>query len=392
MRIVIVTGKGGVGKTSISAATAYKASQLGLKTLVMSTDQAHSLGDSFDCQLGGEAQKIAKNLYAQEIDVRAELYKHWNHIKDFIRNTFQSRGIDNILAEELSVFPGMDELFSILILKDLYINNAYDLVIMDCAPTAATIRQLSFPEVGSWYLKKIFPIQRNAVKIARPIAQSLYDVQLPGEGVFENIENIVTALTGMKEILANPEITSIRFVINLEKMVIKEAQRAFTYMNLFGYNVDGIFVNKIFPQDLEEGYFNRWKKLQKDYTETVYSSFSPVPIFKANLFDQEIVGFEMLEKLANHIFEDKNPAEIFYKDKPIEIKADNGNYILEWRMSSLNKNEIELWTKGEELILQTPQYSRNMILPRVLVGKDIYEAKYENDKLRIVFENINTES
>ncbi|MEW5819164.1 MAG: ArsA family ATPase [Cyanobacteriota bacterium] len=387
MRIIIITGKGGVGKTSISAATALKASKNGLKTLVMSTDQAHSLGDSLDCLLGPEPGLVAENLYAQEVDVRKELQKNWHNIQSFICNSIQASGIKSVMAEELSVFPGLEELFSILILKELYQENAYDLVIMDCAPTASTIRQLSFPEVCNWYLNKIFPIQRTLVKVARPFVDKIYEVDLPDEGVFDNVKNLMLTLTGMKDILANSEITSIRIVTNLEKMVIKEAQRSYTYMNMYGYNIDGIFVNKIFPEIIEDRYFSRWKQLHKNYLDHIHSAFEPLPIFKANLFEEEIVGLKLLDKFGNHIFGEKNPADVFFKTKPIEVTSNNDSYILNWCIPYINKEEIDLHIKGDELILKTSRYTRNMILPNVLMGKEIKQAKFEDDKLKIVFES-----
>jgi len=264
MRIIIVTGKGGVGKTSIAAATALRASKMGLKTLVMSTDSAHSLTDCFDLQLTAEPVPICDNLYGQEVDARNELLKNWGNIKKFVSSTLESRGVDNIVAEELSVFPGMEELFSLLLVKRYYWEGFYDLIILDCAPTDSTIRLLSFPDVLNWYLKKIFPIQRQVVKIARPVTRKALGFSLPGEGVFEDIRSFVLALDGIKDLLTDGRITTVRFVVNLEKMVIREAQRAYTYMNLFGYLVDAIFVNRVLPDEMGDPYMKRWKEIQKD--------------------------------------------------------------------------------------------------------------------------------
>ncbi|MBF0547765.1 MAG: TRC40/GET3/ArsA family transport-energizing ATPase [Candidatus Riflebacteria bacterium] len=385
MRIIIITGKGGVGKTSIAAATAVKAAQFAHKTLVMSTDSAHSLGDSFDLQLGSEPVEISDNLFGLEVDTRKELSRYWSNIQAFIRKTVQARGIDSVLAEELSVLPGMEELFSLLLLKEYYQTKAYDLVIVDCAPTASTIRQLSFPEVGSWYLQKIFPIQRAVVGMARPFAEKIYEVNLPDEGVFDNIRNLILSLEGMKEILVNPAITTVRFVLNLEKMVIKEIQRANMYMNLFGYNVDGVFVNKIFSEALTDPYLDRWKKIQSDNMLLVESSFSPIPIFKAPLFEQEVVGIELLEKLGEVIYDEKDPANVFNHTPPIQLHMEGQNCILKWRLPNLKKSEIDLFTKGDELILQTPLYQRNLPLPRALLGKTLKEAHQNGEHLIITF-------
>lgn len=385
MRIIIITGKGGVGKTSVAAATALQTSKLGAKTLVMSTDSAHSLSDCFGVELAAEPVQIGKNLYGQEVDARNELLKNWGNIKQFISSALQSRGIDNIVAEELSVFPGMEELFSLLLVKQYYEKRSYDLVILDCAPTDSTIRLLSFPDVLNWYLKKIFPIQRQVAKMARPIAKKAFDFSLPDEGVFEDIRGLVLALDGIKELLSDHRTTTVRFVVNLEKMVIREAQRAYTYMNLFGYVVDAVYVNRILPDEMVDGYMKQWKTIQKDYYRWVEESFSSARLFTAKLFDREMIGLARLDEFSLHIFGKVNPAEIFCENNPITIKKENGNYVLNWRIPGVNKDELNMWTKGEDLILKTPNYLRNMILPSVLAGKIITNAAFQDGYLKITF-------
>lgn len=385
MRIIIVTGKGGVGKTSVAAAMALRASKLGLKTLVMSTDSAHSLADCFDLPLTAEPVPICDNLYGQEVDARNELLKNWGNIRQFISSTLQSRGIDNIVAEELSVFPGMEELFSLLLVKRYYQEGSYDLVILDCAPTESTIRLLSFPDVLNWYLKKIFPVQRQVVRIARPVARKALGFSLPDEGVFEDIRSFILALDGIKELLTDSRTTTVRFVVNLEKMVIREAQRAYTYMNLFGYLVDAIFVNRVLPDEMGDPYMKRWKEIQRDYCGLVEESFSPSRLLRAKLFDTEMIGVERLDEFGLHIFGDANPAEVFCDRKPMIITKTNNDYILSWHIPGVSKDEIDMWTKGENLILKTPKYMRNMVLPAVLAGKSITGASFKDDYLRITF-------
>lgn len=385
MRIIIVTGKGGVGKTSIAAAMALRAARQGLKTLVMSTDSAHSLSDCFDCPLGSEPVAIDRNLYGQEVDARTELLKNWGNIRRFISSTLEARGVDNIVAEELSVFPGMEELFSLLLVKRYYQEKSYDLIILDCAPTDSTIRLLSFPDVLSWYLKKIFPIQRQVAKIARPLAKKALDFSLPGEGVFEDIRSFILALDGVKELLTDSRITTVRFVVNLEKMVIKEAQRAYTCMNLFGYLVDAIFVNRILPEEMNDTYMERWKEIQKGYLRQVEESFSSARLFSARLFDREMIGLERLDEFGRHIFTAANPCERFCEVRPMTISRKNGDYLLHWYIPGVQKNEIDLWMKGEDLIVKTPKYMRNMVLPAVLAGKKISAAVFQDDCLKITF-------
>lgn len=386
MRIIIITGKGGVGKTSMAAATALKASKMGLKTLVMSTDAAHSLSDCFGLPLAAEPALISHHLYGQEVDARSELLKNWGNIKKFISSTLQAKGVDNIVAEELSVFPGMEELFSLLLVKRYNEKKSYDLIILDCAPTDSTIRLLSFPDVLNWYIKKIFPIQRQVARIARPLAKKAFDFNLPDEGAFEDIRALVLALDGVKELLSDPRITTVRFVVNLEKMVIREAQRAYTYMNLFGYMVDAIFVNRVYPDEMSNGYMAQWKTLQKDYYRWIEESFSSARIFTAKLFDREMIGLERLDEFGLHMFGTVNPTEVFCKQKPIKIIRENDGYALSWRLPGVDKDDLEMWTKGEELMIKTPTCMRNMVLPSVLTGKKIASASLKEGYLKIIFD------
>ena len=385
MRILIITGKGGVGKTSVAAATAVKTSQLGKKTIVLSTDPAHSLSDSFDVKLGPEPVKVADNLYAQEIDSKRELEKNWGKIQNVIRENLNSRGIDSVLAEEVSIFPGMDELFSLLLVKEYYLQKKYEVIIIDCAPTGETIKHLSFPEVGKWYLKKIFPLQKLMTKVARPLAKKIYDVTLMDSSDFDSLKDLIQSLDGIKELLSDPDITSIRFVVNLEKMVIKEAQRAYSYMNIFGYPVDCIYVNKIFPDSIKDPYFSRWKSLHKKYLGEVKESFDPLPIFRINLFDHEVVGIDSLKMMADHIYGETDPLEVFCKVKTIEVIEENDTFFLKWKIPFVKKEEIDLYTRGDELVLNGQGYVRNIILPRILIGKSIVSAKYEDEFLKIKF-------
>lgn len=385
MRIIIMTGKGGVGKTSIAAATAVRASRMGYKTLVMSTDAAHSLSDVFENRIGEDPTKLADNLHAQEVDARRELLSQWHNVKKFISNTIKARGIESAVAEELSVLPGMEELFSILLVKKYYEGKTYDLVIVDCAPTASTIRLLSFPEVLTWYLHKIFPIQRHVAHIARPVAKHISGIELPDDDVFDDIRNFILSLDGIKEILTNPEKATVRFVLNLEKMVIREIQRAYTYMNLFGYTVDAVIVNRVFPEAVDNGYFSNWKNLQKEYLAYVKDAFSPTRIFKASLLKDEILGISRLEEFGKEIFKESDPTEIYSHRKPICIEELKGEYLLKWYLPGITKENIELLTKGEELILNAPPFTRTMIMPSMLLGKEIRGANYNNDSLTVTF-------
>jgi arsenite/tail-anchored protein-transporting ATPase len=304
-----------------------------------------------------------------------------------IRPSFflESRGIDNVVAEELSIFPGMEELFSLLLVKKYYHEAVYDLVILDCAPTESTIRLLSFPDVLSWYLKTIFPVRRQVAKIARPLAKKALGVTLPDEGTFNGIRSFILALDGIKELLTDARTTTVRFVVNLEKMVIREAQRAYTYMSLFGYLVDAVFVNRVLPDELDDPYMRRWKEIQKDYYQLVEESFSPSKFFRAKLFDEEMLGVENIEELGAHIFGEINPADVFCDRKPMVITKQQTDYVLNWYLPGVRKDGLDMWAKGESLILKTPRYTRNMFLPSVLTGRTITGATFKDQYLRITF-------
>jgi arsenite-transporting ATPase len=385
VRIILFTGKGGVGKTSIAAATALRSAQLGYKTIVMSTDAAHSLGDSFDIPVGSKPVKITNNLDAQEIDVYAELNANWGQIQEFIKDFLSRRGFDNLVAEELAIFPGMEELFSLVRIKNYYEKESYDVVIVDCAPTGGTIQMLSFPDIAKWYIRKIFPIQRNVARVARPVAKSVANIQLPTDEVFASIKKLYTTIEGMREILTNKRQASIRLVLNPEKMVIKEAQRAYTYLNLFDFLVDAIIVNRVLPEEVNDSYFDRWQLVQQTHLQEIKTSFEPLPILKVKLFEEEVIGIEGLSQMADELYKDSDPIKLLYKDKPIKITQRNGNYLLSIKLPFVSKKNLNMWVHGEELIIKADNYKRNVVLPRTLAKLNLEEAKFEKEKLLINF-------
>jgi len=323
MRIILFTGKGGVGKTSIAAATAHRCAELGYKTMIYSTDAAHSLSDSFNKEIGKKKVSISRNLYAQEIDVNEELKKNWGPIKDFIQQFLKHRGFENVIADELAVFPGMEEVFSMLELKERYVENFFDVIIIDCAPTGETLRLLAGPDIAKWYMEKIFTIERTVFKAVRPLAQHFVDMPLPGEDVFDSMESLYKNLVGIKDVLTDREVSSIRIVLNPEKMVIRESQRAYTFLNLFGYMVDAVIVNRLLPREVKDPYYGEWKKIQKTYMKEIRSSFHPLPILSSRLWNKEIIGLALLSKMAEEIYGDDDPSQIYYKERPIEVNSSN---------------------------------------------------------------------
>jgi arsenite-transporting ATPase len=385
MRTILFTGKGGVGKTTLAAATALFAARRGHRTLIISTDAAHSLSDSFEERLGNTPKKIVANLFGQEINALEEIENKWGEIKSYLNALFSSQGLDTVEAEELSVFPGMEELFSLMEIRRYNKTCEYDVIVVDCAPTADTLRLLSAPEITGWYLKHIFPIQRTAAKAVRPVANRLLPFPFPEDAVFAAMKRLTTQLAEMKEILEDEKKTSIRLVINPEKMVVKEAQRAYTFFSLFGYTVDLIIVNRVLPPAVEDPYFDRWKELQEIYLRMIRESFSPIPIVSAQLQSQEIVGATLLEQMARGVYGDEDPAQLYFSQRPIRIKKEDGRFVLSLHLPFVEKSEVDLSQKGEELIVKVGPIKRNILLPRVLVDRRIGGARFEKEMLKIAF-------
>jgi arsenite-transporting ATPase len=385
MRIILFTGKGGVGKTTVSAATALLSANKGYKTLAISTDAAHSLSDSLQVHLSNQAKRITTNLYGKEINAQEEIEKKWGEIRTYLAELFASQGIDQIEAEEMSVFPGMEELFSLMEIRNYDKMSAYDVVIVDCAPTGDTLRLLSAPEVTNWYLKHIFPIQRTAAKAVRPVANRVLPFPFPEDRVFDAIGKLSNQLAEMKEILADSKKTSIRLIVNPEKMVIKEAQRAYTFFNLFDYSVDLIIVNRMIPDGVKDDYFKHWKAAQADYLKMVNECFSPLPILTLDLFSQEIVGHKLLNSMARKIYGRKDPTRFFAAQKSLRIKKAEGGFDMLLRLPFVDKKDIDLYKDGEELTISTGTYKRSILLPSTLLNYSVQSARFEADQLRISF-------
>ena len=290
MRVVLITGKGGVGKTTVSAATAIRSAELGHRTLVMSTDPAHSLGDAFDLDLGDDPGEIVPGLFGQQIDAQSRLEHHWGAVRDYLADLFDWGGAQAVATEELMVFPGMDELFALAEVQDHVASGDHDVIVVDCAPTAETLRLLSLPEVLGWYMDKLFPMERRVARVVRPVLSRVMSMPLPGDDVFEAGEGFYERIEGVRRVLSDPEITSARMVMNLEKMVIAEARRTYTYLGLFGYAVDAAIVNRIIPEAVTDPYFKRWREVQSEHLVTVEEAFSDLRLLKLRLFDEEMIS------------------------------------------------------------------------------------------------------
>src|SRR6201995_5029876 len=340
-RTILYTGKGGVGKTSVAACTARRCAAAGLRTLIVSTDPAHSLSESLGAELGGEPTEVSDHLWGQEVKAQQEMERHWSGVQEWLGELFIERGVDRISAEELTVPPGMDELFSLLRLQAHHDSGPWDAIVVDCAPTGETLRLLSFPDVARWWIEKVFPYEKQILAAARPLARSLLDISLPSAAVFADVQRLSKNLIAMNEILRDRSRCSIRLVMNPDRMVIGEAMRTFTYLNLYGYLTDAVIVNRLFPDEVG-GYFDAWRRVQHENMELVESAFSPVPVLRAPYFEQEVVGPGMLDRLARAVFDPRDASAVLYDGaaQTLDVLDDGARLRLE--LPFAEKGEISL--------------------------------------------------
>jgi arsenite/tail-anchored protein-transporting ATPase len=385
LRILLYTGKGGVGKTTTAAATALRASKMGYRTIVLSTDAAHSLADSFDLPLGPEPTPIADRLWGLEVDIYHEVANHWGTIQRYLEALLSWRGVDSLVAEELAVPPGMSELASLLQLVRLYDGGEYDAIIVDCAPTAETLELLTFPEIVRWWMEKFFPVHRRIARIARPLMKPLISMPLPGEEVYDAAAGLFNQLDRMQKLLTDPNLTSVRLVVNAEKMVIKEAMRTSTYLNLYNYPTDLVVCNRVIPDEVKDAYFDTWKASQAKYIKMVEEGFAPTPIRYAPLMDREIVGLECLEAVGERLFGEEDPMAVYYHGRNCSFEKSEDGYLMILPLPFVDKGAVDLKQIGDELVVQVGNQRRNLVLPRALMGLQVRSAKLEGEKLTIRF-------
>ena len=388
MRVVLFTGKGGVGKTTVACATALQIAAQGKKTLLMSTDPAHSLADAFGVELGPEPQEVATNLWAEEIDPQKRLEENWREIQQHAVNVLQWAGIAEIEAEELSVIPGLDEIFSLADVKRHHDDDPYDALIVDCAPTGETLRLLSLPDIIQWYMERIFPVERKIVGALRPVARRMTSLPLPDDGVYAAVRRFYDKLDGVRQVFTDPATSSVRLVVNPERMVIAEARRTFTYLNLFGYRVDAVVANRLLPEAVSDPYFARWKTLQAQHMSTIEESFAPVPILKAHLRDQELGSIDALGALGEEIYHRVDPSQVLFSDDPMSIVRDGDAYVLDLRLPFASRDALELAVKKDELFVKVGPYRRTIMLPRSLASRTLDNAQLTDDRLRVTFRRV----
>lgn len=384
-RILLYTGKGGVGKTSIAAATALNCAARGYRTIVLSTDIAHSLGDVFGIELGPEPVQVAPNLWGQESDAFYNVARYWGRIQNYMAGLLRWRGLDEVLAEEMTVLPGMDEVGSLLWIAEHHDSGNYDVIVVDAAPTGETLRLLSLPEAGRWWMEKIEPIGRRLTKLTRPLIQRVVGMPMPGDEVFDAGEDLFRRLEHMHDLLADPDKTSVRVVLTLEQVVIKEAQRSFTYFHLYGYPTDLVIANRVLPDDVKWLYFRGWYDAQRRNAPLVEEAFSPIPVFQAPFFDREVVGIDLLTELGHRLYGDKDPTTHFYRGRPYSVARDDSQFVMSVELPFAGKDEIKLTRHADEIVIEVGSWRRNLVLPRVLVEAPTLGAKFEDHVLKIRF-------
>ncbi len=398
MRVIVHTGKGGVGKTSVSAATALRCAELGQKTLVISTDTAHSLGDSLGKEIGPEPVEIAENLWAQEIDARYSMDKYWGKIQTYLARIFSQARAEEIVSEEVTIIPGLEEGAALLWINEYIQNGQFDVLIVDAAPTAETIRLLSLPDVTRWWLERIMKLTRGlrvmggAVSgISKLIGRNKNgeEESLNVDDVFKQADRLFDMLESIRALLTDPEMSSMRLVVNPEHMVIKETQRTFTYLNLYGYSTDAVLVNKIFPDEITDPFFVKWKERQKANVELVKEGFGGLPVHTAPLFREEMGGLDLLRRLADEMYGDKNPAERLadggiHNWEKVENANDGTKYIMHIPLGFAAKGEVDMYRSRDEITLRVGPYRRNIILPAMVHELEL-EAKFEPPNLNVRF-------
>ncbi len=390
MRILLFSGKGGVGKTSLAAATGLELSRRGYRTLVMSVDPAHSLADSFDLETSlfhgrtGDPLSIDKTLAIHEVNIQKEIKRHWREISSYVISVLRTTGISDVEAEEIAILPGMEELSAMMYVNQFRREDRYDVIVLDCAPTAESMRFVSMPTTLEWYMKHIFPFQRGIMKAVRPLANRVSPVELPPDSYFGNIQDLFGRLDGIGELLEDPKITSVRLVTNPERMVLRETQRAFVYFSLHGLTVDGIIVNRVLPSEITDAFFKEWRASQGLILQEIDSYFAPVPVKRVPLFTHEVLGRERLEDLARSLYEgQEDPAAITRTEAPYQFVKNEGRYEVRLQLPFAAKGEIGLFKKGDELVVEIGTLRRHIGLPTSMASLTPGRAKLENKVLTV---------
>jgi arsenite/tail-anchored protein-transporting ATPase len=390
-RILLFTGKGGVGKTTAAAATALRCADRGLRTMVLSTDPAHSLADAFDLPLASVGTPITDRLWGQQLDAQERLEETWADIQAYVMQVLDWAGVDAIEAEELSVIPGLDEVFALTDIKAYASSDQWDVVVVDCAPTAETIRFLSLPDILGWYMERIFPMERKVAKVVRPILHRVTSLPVAGDDVFAATRRFYDRLDGVREVLTDPAVTGVRLVVNPERMVIAEARRTFTYLSLFGYRVDAVIANRLLPEAVTDPWFKAWKETHAEHLEAIEEGFAPLPVLRAELAADELVGLDRLRGFGEVLYRDLDPAAVLHAGEPLRITRRGGGYVLSLELPFADKDDLDVGRRHDELFVRVGPYRRALLLPDSLRRRRVTGARFVADRLEITFEEADDE-
>lgn len=384
-RILLFTGKGGVGKTTAAAATALACADGGRRTIVLSTDPAHSLADSYDMALGPTPTPVAPRLFGQQLDAHLRMEEAWSDIQEYVVAVLGWAGIDAIEAEELSVIPGLDEIFGLSDIKTFAASGAWDVIVVDCAPTAETIRFLSLPDVLSWYMERIFPVERKVVRAVRPLLSRVTTMPVAGDEVFAATRRFYDRLDGVRELLTDGTNTSVRLVVNPERMVISEARRTYTYLSLFGYRADAVIANRLLPDAVTDPWFAAWKAAHAEHLATIVDGFAPLPVLRAELASEEVVGLERLRRFASVLYEGLDPTAVLHEGDPLRMERRGGRHLLSLQLPFVEAGDLEVSRRHDELFVRVGTYRRAIVLPDSLRRRPVDGARMVDDRLEVTF-------
>ena len=388
MRILLFSGKGGVGKTSLSAAAGTRLAELGYRTLVMSVDPAHSLADAFDLESGlfdrktADPCRVAERLWIHEVNIQQEIKVHWQRIWSYISSLLRTSGLGEVEAEEMAIFPGMEELSALLYVNDWHKERRYDVIVLDCAPTGESLRFVAMPTTMKWYMQHIFHFERRLLRAVRPIANRVAPFELPSDSLFASVKDLFDRIEGIDQLLEDPRITSVRLVTNAEKMVVRETQRAFVYFSLHGLTVDQVLVNRVLPDEVEEAFFRDWRRTQERFLKEIEDYFAPIPIRRVPLFRQEVLGLDGIRELARAMFaHGEDPAAVTRTARPYSFRKRNGRYEVRLQAPFAAKAEVGLFKKGEDLVLEVGTVRRHVGLPNSMSGLSPVRATLQDGVL-----------
>lgn len=385
MRVLLFTGKGGVGKTTTAAATALRCADAGLRTIVLSTDPAHSLADAFAVELDDRVREIAPNLHGQQLDTQERMEETWGEIQSWLLDVFQWAGVSAIEAEELSVIPGLDEIFALSDIKGFAASGEWDVIVVDCAPTAETLRLLSLPEILGWYMDRVFPMSRKVNKVVSPLLGRVAGLPVPGDEVFGSASRFYDRLDGVRELLTDTATTSVRLVVNPERLVVAEARRTHTYLSLFGYRVDAVVANRLLPEAVSDPWFDEWKARHAEHLQSITEGFAPLPILRAELAAGELVGVDALRGFAEHLYAELDPAAVLHPGEPLQVMRRGTGYELVIELPFADRDDLELGRRDDELLVRVGGHRRAIVLPDSLRRRPVGAAALRDGRLRVTF-------